>query len=694
MYDKAMLKKLDIPALPKSRNEDAYKDEEIGFIARSALAMDRNLLIVSFYERGSAANGFPLPVAVLYITKTEYTTRLTKDGSQCWRTGTIRRVLGLAQIYTGPPKVVCLRDSDDDRIRRFLRTDRAKSHGKPAGIDYYIQDYQHTLLEKRLVQTHALKRQAYETLMATVPPLPESFDRWLDNGPLKKSRYIFYKRLNRKSATGYCSHCRSDTPVDVAEARHNKAGTCPKCGSPITFKAVGRSTGLIDMVNTCIIQKTTNGGAVLRYFLLIRDYRTNGNGWQPECSYRNWREYVDEPARLLLDESGKITGTYRCRYLPMLHGYGYGHCRDKLLGPDRNYYKSYMGAWGGLSINIWFRPVQLYPYNLRGVLQRYNLSFSLLQDIKKRQPLDVTTYLCQSIRYPVTVTFEKLGLSRLAEDMLIYGEVPHVYHPTGSLHRRLGISKEHLALARKHDFTVYHLNLLTSSAVKPSLDDLLWLGDQKVSYEVINKILIFTTMHKIRKYLQQQLEKADLNSYYLRYGDGSPAEILAGYWADYLEMSSTLEFNTKKWRVLFPKDVKDQHDKVRALVRVKHDPVMDEKIRKQYPTLDKKYSYGNDAYFLRPPMNFNEFIEEGAELLHCVASAGYFRGHVEGKSYIFLVRKREDPDTAFFTMQYNPQTRIVNQLRGYKDKGASEEVVAFRDEWLASMGVMPAKKAA
>jgi len=34
------------------------------------------------------------------------------------------------------------------------------------------------------------------------------------------------------------------------------------------------------------------------------------------------------------------------------------------------------------------------------------------------------------------------------------------------------------------------------------------------------------------------------------------------------------------------------------------------------------------------------------------------------------------------------------EARGYKDKGASEEVVAFRDEWLASMGVMPAKKAA
>jgi len=30
----------------------------------------------------------------------------------------------------------------------------------------------------------------------------------------------------------------------------------------------------------------------------------------------------------------------------------------------------------------------------------------------------------------------------------------------------------------------------------------------------------------------------------------------------------------------------------------------------------------------------------------------------------------------------------------YKDKGASEEVMAFRDEWLASMDVKPERKAA
>lgn len=127
MYDKYMLKKLDIPMLPKSRKKKIYHDEGIGFIASSALAKDGNLLIVSFFERSSAANGFPLPVAVLYITKTEYTTRLTKDGRQFWRTGKIRTILGFGEMYTKPPKVVCHHNSDDDRIRLFLRTDRAKT---------------------------------------------------------------------------------------------------------------------------------------------------------------------------------------------------------------------------------------------------------------------------------------------------------------------------------------------------------------------------------------------------------------------------------------------------------------------------------------------------------------------------------------------------------------------------------------
>lgn len=76
---------------------------------------------------------------------------------------------------------------------------------------------------------------------------------------------------------------------------------------------------------------------------------------------------------------------------------------------------------------------------------------------------------------------------------------------------------------------------------------------------------------------------------------------------------------------------------------------------------------------------------KGAELMHCVASTGYFRGHAEGISYLFLVCEWEESDNAFFTIQFNPQKRTVNQLRGYKSKGLTEEVVVFHMGFLFKM---------
>jgi len=95
-----------------------------------------------------------------------------------------------------------------------------------------------------------------------------------------------------------------------------------------------------------------------------------------------------------------------------------------------------------------------------------------------------------------------------------------------------------------------------------------------------------------------------------------------------------------------------------------------------------------DKYFLRPVRDFNDFIEEGAELMHCVASSGYFKYHVQGSSYIFLIRKKREPNNAYYTMEFDPKKKEVIQLRGYKDCSPTKQIVAFRDEWLAAMGYL------
>ena len=64
---KAELEQYTIPALPKSRRDAVYRTQSVQYILRSGYSPNRKTLVVAFYDREAAANGFPLPVDVLYL---------------------------------------------------------------------------------------------------------------------------------------------------------------------------------------------------------------------------------------------------------------------------------------------------------------------------------------------------------------------------------------------------------------------------------------------------------------------------------------------------------------------------------------------------------------------------------------------------------------------------------------------------
>ncbi len=160
-------------------------------------------------------------------------------------------------------------------------------------------------------------------------------------------------------------------------------------------------------------------------------------------------------------------------------------------------------------------------------------------------------------------------------------------------------------------------------------------------------------------------------------------------------MCETLGYDLKKKSVLFPKRIQHEHDKVQQLVSIKHDPVMDEKIKAVYSELEEVYSFAYGDYVIHPPKDFDDFIEEGVNLLHCVCSRGYYRDHVEHKSYIFFLRRAKSPDIPFYTIEYEPDTNRIRQCQGYRHKSQTDEIRAFTDKWLKKLqGKRSAQKAA
>lgn len=94
-----------------------------------------------------------------------------------------------------------------------------------------------------------------------------------------------------------------------------------------------------------------------------------------------------------------------------------------------------------------------------------------------------------------------------------------------------------------------------------------------------------------------------------------------------------------------------------------------------------KLSFALGGLMIRPCANEEELILEGKLLHHCVAT--YAKRHAEGKTAILFVRHAAEPDTPFFTLEFDEETKTVRQNRGLRNCARTPEVEAFEREWLA-----------
>ena len=224
------------------------------------------------------------------------------------------------------------------------------------------------------------------------------------------------------------------------------------------------------------------------------------------------------------------------------------------------------------------------------------------------------------------------------------------------------------------------VNLRSAIRTEPSGEEFIWVLESKVDSKDLAVLTQHTTFHKVKTYTERQV------GIKIQSRGGWEREYKAGeivkFWKDYVSMCQKLGYNLAKNSVLFPKRIVDEHDKISQLIRIKHDPAMDEKIKSVYPALHNKYYYEDGDYLIRPPKDFDDFVQEGIALLHCVCANGYYRSHVEGNPLILFVRELKSPDNPFYTMQYDVERQIIIQCYGYRHSTATPEVVQFTEQWL------------
>lgn len=128
----------------------------------------------------------------------------------------------------------------------------------------------------------------------------------------------------------------------------------------------------------------------------------------------------------------------------------------------------------------------------------------------------------------------------------------------------------------------------------------------------------------------------------------------------------------------YPNNMEEAHDRLLMQIETKENVKRDLKIRELVNSKLFKYRYADDHFVITPANSTCDLINESKKLGHCVRT--YDEDYANAIKYIFLVRKREDVNTPFYTLELSNKKEI-KQLKGRKNCKATNEVNNFVKEW-------------
>lgn len=173
-----------------------------------------------------------------------------------------------------------------------------------------------------------------------------------------------------------------------------------------------------------------------------------------------------------------------------------------------------------------------------------------------------------------------------------------------------------------------------------------------------------------------------------------------GQWRDYIRFCQRLGYDLKDETVSLPRDFMRRHDEtaveVARLDRIERDRREAERkkeLAEKYQQFEKglaqraeKYDFALGDMFIRVARTFEEIVEEGNALKHCVG--GYAGRHIEGKVTILFLRRTAEPDVPFVTVEMDGN-RLV-QAHGFRNDAGGrppqEVYAAFFNTWLDWIG--------
>lgn len=445
--------------------------------------------------------------------------------------------------------------------------------------------------------------------------IPSSFQRFID-----EKEDLHNLVIKSKGGKCWCTCCHHSF---VSQTKVNGFIKCPNCKNKLLVKSdrLHRYT-----FKDCLqLLDKIEDKFVLRSFELYSTYYNN------EVEHK-----ITEFMRTIIDENEAFDFVSNQVHNHM--GYMYvAHYQTRTSWRGRNFRWAYRDIVG-----------MVCPYNIKSLLKDTELRYSQLDKFisKKNDYLDFIKYFTSIACRPSFEFLVKMKLYNLAMDA-------YEFRTGKNFEEIFGVSKSFYPFIKKHDLTYEQLKVLRLI--------------KKEDIRLINKLVHFNNLQELSRYVN--LEEA----YYKVLKTKSNREY---EYLDYLRTCIQLGYDMKDKKILYPKDLMKEHDKVMDLIEVVKNEANDRLIKERLETLNKNI-YQNDKYIVYPASSSESLIRESRLQHNCVKS--YINRYALAETDIYFMREINDVDKPLVTVEVKDKDIVQARIK-YNDD-PNEEQLKFLDLW-------------
>lgn len=278
-------------------------------------------------------------------------------------------------------------------------------------------------------------------------------------------------------------------------------------------------------------------------------------------------------------------------------------------------------------------------------------------------------YMSDFVKYPGIEVLEKSGFERLVMERVIDGTKTRTVNlRSKDLRKILKCDRSELRELRQEKVNTYFMEnwcrwKKRAPWVRPS--DVRELTKMDCSNQGMNLIKERADISKVVKRLLEERRAT---------GDNITLED----YADYLEAVEALGWRLDK-RTIYPKNFMQSHDEAMEKYELIKNKVAVERFaaaEKRITTMTEPWTDGH--LLIRPARSPAELGKESRALGHCVRT--YDKKVERGGAAILFIRKVEDPETPYFTLELNKYCGIV-QCRGLHNCAYPDDVRKFIENW-------------